>query len=90
VEAIQRLVEEETRASAAQAEQEWQKSAGYRKSLTASPAIHLRPTAAGVEMQIRYITSANERYVTRSRLYEKIVGLLRGDKQPQGATPIQK
>jgi small-conductance mechanosensitive channel len=90
VEAIQRLVEEETRASAAQAEQEWQKSAGYRKSLTASPAIHLRPTAAGVEMQIRYITSANERYVTRSRLYEKIVGLLRGDKQPQGAVPIPK
>ena len=67
VEAIQRLVEEETRASAAQAEKEWQKSAGYRKSLTVAPAIHLRPTAGGVEMQIRYITSANERYVTRDR-----------------------
>ena len=84
MEAIQRLVEEETRASAAQAEKEWQKSAGYRKSLTAAPAIHLRPTAAGVEMQIRYITSANERYVTRSKLYEKIVGLLRGEAKPQG------
>jgi small-conductance mechanosensitive channel len=79
MEAIQRLVEEETRASAAQAEKEWQKSAGYRKSLTAAPMIHLRPTAGGVEMQIRYITSANERYVTRSKLYEKIVGLLRGE-----------
>ena len=83
VEAIQRLVEEETRASAAQAEKEWQKSAGYQKSLTVAPAIHLRPTAGGVEMQIRYITSANERYVTRSRLYEKIVGLLRGEAKPQ-------
>src|SRR6202521_3330986 len=83
MEAIQRLVEEETRASAAQAEKEWQKSAGYRKSLTAAPAIHLRPTASGVEMQIRYITSANERYVTRSKLYEKIVGLLRGEAKPQ-------
>ena len=78
VEAIQRMVEEETRSSAAQAEQEWQKSAGYRKSLAVAPAIHLRPTATGVEMQIRYITSADERYTTRSRLYEKIVGLLRG------------
>jgi small-conductance mechanosensitive channel len=86
VEAIQHLVEEETRTSVAQAEQEWQKSAGYRKSLTVSPAIHLRPTAAGVEMQIRYITSANERYVTRSKLYEKIVGLLRGETKPQGTT----
>jgi small-conductance mechanosensitive channel len=88
VEAIQRLVEEETRASVAQAEQEWQKSAGYRKSLTVAPAIHLRPTASGVEMQIRYITSANERYVTRSKLYEKIVGLLRGEVKPQGAAPV--
>lgn len=90
VEAIQRLVEEETRASVAQAEQEWQKSAGYRKSLTAAPAIHLRPTAAGVEMQIRYITSANERFVTRSKLYEKIVGLLRGQSKPQGVVPAQQ
>ncbi|MBZ5616202.1 MAG: mechanosensitive ion channel [Acidobacteriia bacterium] len=90
VEAIQHLVEEETRASVAQAEQEWQKSAGYRKSLTVSPAIHLRPTAAGVEMQIRYITSANERYVTRSKLYEKIVGLLRGEARPQGTVAVPK
>jgi len=90
VEAIQRLVEEETRASAAQAEKEWQKSAGYQKSLTAAPAIHLRPTASGVEMQIRYITSANERYVTRSKLYEKIVGLLRGEAKPQEGAPGQQ
>ncbi len=89
VEAIQRLVEEETRASAAQAEKEWQKSAGYQKSLTVAPAIHLRPTAGGVEMQIRYITSANERYVTRSKLYEKIVGLLRGEAKPQEGAPVQ-
>jgi small-conductance mechanosensitive channel len=90
VEAIQHLVEEETRSSVAQAEQEWQKSAGYRKSLTVSPAIHLRPTAAGVEMQIRYITSANERYVTRSKLYEKIVGLLRGEAKPQDTVAAPK
>ena len=86
VESIQKLVEEETRGSAAQAEQEWKKSAGYRKSLTVSPAIHLRPTASGVEMQIRYITSANERYATRSRLYEKIVGLLRGGENARTVT----
>jgi hypothetical protein len=50
----------------------------------------LRPTAAGVEMQIRYITSANERYVTRSKLYEKIVGLLRGEARPQGTVAVPK
>jgi small-conductance mechanosensitive channel len=81
VDSIQKLVEEETRASASLAEQEWQKSANQdrMKSLSVAPAIHLRPTVAGVEMQIRYITSANERYVVRSRMYEKIVGLLHGE-----------
>jgi hypothetical protein len=56
-----------------------------------APAIHLRPTVAGVEIQIRYITSANERYVTRSRMYEKIVGLLHGQAKTQGpAAPVQR
>jgi small-conductance mechanosensitive channel len=92
VEAIQRLVEEETRASASQAEQEWKKSAGPRmQSLAVSPAIHLRPTGAGVEMQVRYITSANDRYATRSRMYEKIVGLLHGEATaPSPAAPVQR
>ena len=90
VESIQKLVEQETRSSAGQAEQEWQKSPGYRKSLTTTPAIHLRPTGSGVEMQIRYITSASERYVTRANLYEKIVALLRGEAAPQGPTPAQR
>ena len=92
VEVIQRMVEEETRASASQAEQEWKKSAGQRtQSLSVAPAIHLRPTAAGVEMQVRYITSANERYGTRSRMYEKIVGLLHGKAKAQDpAAPLQR
>ncbi len=90
VERIQHLVEEETKGSVAKAEQEWQKSAGYRKPLTVSPAIHLRPTGGGVELQIRYVTSASERYVTRSNLYEKIVGLLRGEAAPQGTVAVPK
>jgi len=77
VESIQKLVEDETKASASQAETEWQKSAGSRmKAQSVAPAIHLRPTGSGVELQVRYITSANERYAVRSRMYEKIVGLL--------------
>jgi small-conductance mechanosensitive channel len=85
VDAIQKLVEEETRASASQAEQEWQKSTSrYRlHSLSVAPAIHLRPTGGGVELQVRYITSAQERYVMRSRMYEKIVGLMHGETKGQ-------
>lgn len=83
VESIQKMIEEETRQSASQAEKEWQRSGGPRiQSLSVAPAIHLRPTAAGVELQVRYITSASQRYAMRSRMYEKIVGLLQGEPKP--------
>ncbi len=79
VESIQKLVEAETQSSAGQAEKEWQKSAGQRMQwLSVAPAIHLRPTGSTVELQVRYITNANERYAMRARLYEKLVALLHG------------
>jgi hypothetical protein len=34
-------------------------------------------------MQVRYITSASKRYAMRSRMYEKIVGLMHGEDKPQ-------
>ena len=84
VEAIQKLVEEETRADSTRAEQEWKTSTNNRlQSLSTVPAIHLRPTGSGVEMQVRYITSASERYSMRSRMYEKIVGLMHGEANPK-------
>ncbi len=80
VERIQKMVEEETRTASAQAEQEWKTSTKNRlQSLSVVPAIHLRPTGAGVEMQVRYITSAQERFAIRSRMYEKIVKLMHGE-----------
>lgn len=83
VESIQKLVQEETHAGSTLAEQEWKASTKNRlQSLSVIPAIHLRPTGAGVEMQIRYITSAHERYAMRSRMYEKIVGLMQSGAKP--------
>jgi small-conductance mechanosensitive channel len=85
VEAVQKLVERETREYTSLAEQEWQKSASHYRvqSLSLSPVPHLRPTAGGLEMQVRYITSASERYSMRARLYEEIVGLLHGQERGQ-------
>ena len=80
VESIQNLVQEETRANAEQAEKEWEKSAGqHTQSLSVAPAIHLRPTGSTVELQVRYITNASERYAMRARMYEKIVALLHAE-----------
>jgi len=84
IEAIQKLVTEETAANAQKAEQEWKHTAGrYQvQSVSATPAINLRPTGSGVEVHLRYITNANERYAMRARLYQVLVGLLHG-KQPK-------
>jgi len=38
-------------------------------------------------MQIRYITERQRALCTRSKLYEKIVGLLRGEAKPQAGAP---
>jgi len=79
IDTIQKLVARETAANASQAEQEWQRVAGSRalKSFSATPAINLKPTNIGVEISVRYIARAHERYELRSRLYREVVELLR-------------
>ena len=78
IDKIQKMVVKDTEQNAYDAEQEWQKAAGkYRmQSVSAAPAINLRPTAAGIEVHVRYITRASERFATRARLYQRLVDLL--------------
>ena len=78
IEAIQKLVVKETEADVRAAEQEWKQTSNrYRvQSVSAEPAVNLRPTGAGVEVHVRYITRANERYATRTRLYQAVVDVL--------------
>jgi len=78
VEAIQKTVLEATAESAGQAEKEWQHAAHSRnmRALSAAPAINLKPVSAGIEIAVRYITRANERYELRSRLYQAAMNLI--------------
>jgi small-conductance mechanosensitive channel len=80
VEAIQQKVLEATQNSTEQAEREWQRAAGSREmsSISAVPAINMRPAPAGIEVQVRYVTRANERYQLRTKLYQTLVELLGG------------
>jgi small-conductance mechanosensitive channel len=80
VAAIQKKVLESTADSARQAEQEWQHAARSRdmKSLSAAPAINVKPIIGGIEIAVRYITRANERYQLRAKLYQAAVDLLGG------------
>lgn len=94
VEAIQKKVLEATQDSAEQAEREWQRAAGSRdlSSISAVPAINMRPAPAGIEVQVRYVTRANERYQLRTKLYQTLVELLgrRGLQTPLPAIPDAK
>ena len=79
IDTIQKLVAKETESDAHLAEQEWQRSSHNRiKSFTADPAINVRPTSSGIEIHVRYITRAQERFAVRTRLYEKMVEVLHG------------
>jgi small-conductance mechanosensitive channel len=86
--AIQKLVAKETEANVQTAQKEWQQATSeYRvQSVSATTAVNLRPTASGVEVHVRYITRANERYATRARLYQALVELL----HQRGVTPAEK
>jgi small-conductance mechanosensitive channel len=78
LDAIQKLVASETASNVQTAEQEW-KSATSRytaRTISAAPAINLRPTGSSVEVHVRYITRANERFAMRTRLYQALVDLL--------------
>src|SRR5882724_1730380 len=84
IDAIQKKVIEATAESGKKAEQEWRGAAGSREmtSISAVPAINMRPAPAGIEVQVRYVTRANERYQLRTKLYQTLVELL-GSRGPR-------
>jgi small-conductance mechanosensitive channel len=83
IDGIQKLVENETRANAKAAEEEWQRATTrYRvQAFSAVPGINVQPTGGGIEVRVRYITRAYERHETRKRLYEAVVQLMHGKRE---------
>src|ERR1700730_17006717 len=80
IDAIQKMVTEQTQANVAAEQEEWQRAASrYRaQPVSAAPAVSLRPTSAGIEVHVRYITRAGERHAMKTRLYQALVELLHG------------
>jgi chemotaxis protein histidine kinase CheA len=88
MESIQQLVAAETEANSRTAEQEWQRAAGRYASaqpVTATPVMNVRPAGGGVELCVRYVSRANERPVTRARLYQAVFQLLHHEYLPADA-----
>jgi len=84
VQEIRKRVSEATKDGAKQAEEEWRRATRSREmsSFSVEPAISLKPVVGGVELAVRYITRANERYQLRAQLYQDAVEMLGGKKVP--------
>ncbi len=61
-----------------EAEREWQRAARTQReiSFSAAPGIVIRPAAGGVEVAVRYVTRASDRFKLRTRLYQTAVHML--------------
>ena len=78
VELIHKGVAEETEKDARLAEAEWQ-NASRKDGMTqfsADPSVSLRPSGSGVDLVLRYVTRASDRFETRNRLYKLVMDSL--------------
>lgn len=79
IESIQKAVVEATGENASAAELEWKR--GTRgdglSRFSATPVVNLRPSGSNIDIQVRYVTRASERFELRNRLYQQVVDLLR-------------
>ena len=85
IELIHRAVLKETEKAARLAEAEWKRSPRHAglSQFAADPAVEMRPGASGINIIVRYVTRAAERFEVRNRLYERVIELLNKPPAPQ-------
>ena len=90
IEAIHNTVVKETEKDAGLAESEWQSSTHHNglSQFKATPSVDMRPAASGVDIVVRYVTRAGERFDMRNRLYQSVIDLLH--KQPEPNPAVQQ
>ena len=81
-------VVEATTDSSKQAEQEWKNNSPSRRGaqITATPGLSIRPAVGGVEVAVRYVTRASERFTLRAKLYKSAVDILGHSAQPRATS----
>ncbi|HXS75028.1 MAG TPA: mechanosensitive ion channel family protein [Terracidiphilus sp.] len=79
LESIQKAIVAETEKNASQAETEWKRGVhGSSLSRFSATAVeNLRPSGGGLDVLVRYVTRASERFELRNRLYQKLIEVLR-------------
>jgi small-conductance mechanosensitive channel len=78
IDLIHKAVVKETEEETTLAEAEWSRG-NKRNALsqsTASPSVNMRPAASGIDIIVRYVTRASDRFEVRNRLYQCVIDLL--------------
>ena len=93
IEAIHKAVLEQTENDAKLAEAEW-KGANKLQGLgqfSATPSVDMRPAASGIDILVRYVTRAGDRFDMRNKLFQTVIELLHKPEaavaEKQGAPP---
>jgi small-conductance mechanosensitive channel len=78
IEEICKTVMKTTEAEARLAEEEWKRVSRQEglSHFAAGLSVDMRPSAAGVDIVVHYVTRASDRFDVRNRLYQFIIGLL--------------
>ena len=60
------------------AEQEWKLATRQQglSQFSATPSVDLRPGAAGIDIVVRYVTRAGNRFEMRNKLYQALIDIL--------------
>jgi small-conductance mechanosensitive channel len=92
IDAIHDAVQKETATDAKLAESEWQRSTGTHglSHFTVEPSVDMRPASSGVDVIVRYMTRANDRFSMRNRLYQTVIDLLRKNEETTALETIGK
>jgi small-conductance mechanosensitive channel len=90
VERIRQTVLNETEKDARLAAEEWKRATRQNDlgQFTAASTVDLRPGASGIDIIVRYVTRASERFERRNRLYQCVTDLLHKPVPSEPATPV--
>jgi small-conductance mechanosensitive channel len=90
VERIHQAVLKETEKDARQAAEEWKRVTRQNDlgQFSAASTVDLRPGASGIDIIVRYVTRASERFERRNRLYQCVIDLLHKPAVPEPASPV--
>jgi len=75
---IHAAVQHETEKLTKLAVMEWRRATGAHDmgQFSAEPAVDLRPASSGVDVIVRYVTRASDRFSIRNRIYQTVIDLM--------------